>query len=172
MKTNRILFFFLIILISENCIAESYEHEDYDKNSLKESNFTGGYVALAVQRGKSSDGIKFWAFQISAGVALPHNIEKNLITPFAGLTVGKKYFDDMTSYKYYDLQLAIYPYTGIGVGKAKINEKSHNRIKGWIGYGPFIYSGDVLFLPNEKIQNGGLMLSIPVLYKFGNQFYP
>lgn len=172
MKYHRILLYCFIAIITENCYAQSYELEDNDPNHPRESNFTGGYAALAVQRGKRSDGIKFWAFQISGGVALPHNMDKNTIAPFLGLTFGKRIFNDKTSYNYYDLQLVISQFIGIGVGKAKIDKKLRSRMKGWIGYGPFIFSGDVLFLPDEKINNGGLMLSIPVLYKFGNQFYP
>lgn len=166
MKTKQILLFFLIVFSLENGVAQIIAPENPGA-----SNFPGGYIALAIQSGKNSKGVKFWSYQATIGVALPHPEELSIL-PFVGLTIGKRKFKNNTSYTYNDIQLAISPYTGIGFGKAKVDEKLYNRLKGWLGFGPFIYSGDWLYMPDEKIANSGLMLSIPVTIIFGNQFMP
>ncbi len=166
MKTKQILLFFLIVFSYKNGVAQIIAPENPGA-----SGFPGGYIALAIQSGKNSKGVKFWSYQATAGLALPYN-EALSIQPFVGLTIGKRKFTNNTSYLYYDLQLAISPFTGIGFGKAKVDEKLYNRLKGWLGFGPFIYSGDWLYMPDKKIANSGLMLSVPVTIIFGNKFMP
>ena len=127
---------------------------------------------MAIQWGKNSDGVKFRSYQTNVGVALwsdPPGGGPDL-TLFSGFTIGKRKFKNNTSYNYYDLQLAISPWTGLGFGKAKIDGNWHNRIKGWIGLGPFLYTRDLLYLPDEKIVNRGFMFSWPIILVSGNQF--
>ena len=164
MKMKRILLFFLFIFSTENGFAQIIAPENPGA-----SGFPGGYISLAIQWGKNNNGVSFRSYQATAGIALPNS---DNIQTFIGLTVGKRKLKNDTEYDYYDLQLSISPIAGLGIGKAKLDGNFHNRIKGWLGLGPLIYSGDWLYLPDEKIANGGFMVSLPVTVVFGNQFSP
>ena len=167
MKTKQILLFILFVFSIEKGVAQIlYIGEE----NASASSFPGGYISVAIQWGKNSDGVKFRSYQTNVGVASiiydPGNV-----TLFSGLTIGKRKFKNNTSYNYYDLQFAIAPWTpiGLGFGKAKIDGNWHNRIKGWIGLGPLLYSRDLLYLPDEKIVNRGFMFSWPIIVVCGNQ---
>ena len=163
---KHILLFFLIIFANENVFAQIIAPDNPGA-----SGFPGGYISLAIQWGKNIKGVSFWSYQATDGIALP-NPDAIHVLPFIGLTVGKRKLNNDTEYDYYDLQLSLSPYTGLGIGKAKLDGNFHNRIKGWLGFGPLIYSRDWLYRPEEKIANGGFMVSMPVTIVFGNQFMP
>lgn len=163
---KQIFLLFLIISSIENGYSQIIAPENPGA-----SDFPGGYISLALQMGENNNGVSFWSYQASAGIALPTYDAIQVIT-FIGLTVGKRILKNDTEYNYYDIQLSFPIYFGVGIGKVKLDGNFHNRIKGWLGFGPLIYSGDWLYLPDKKISNSGFMVSLPMTVVFGNQFFP
>lgn len=168
MKFKNVLIIFIFLLSFENGFSQLFLDSGDDPSKSK---FPGGHVSIAVHFGKNSNGNSFWAYQISAGIALPPADASN-ISLFAGVCIGKRVFKNKDNYNYYDLQLSAFPLAGIGIGKAKIDGILYNRQKIWAGLGPLIYSRDWLKLPNESVANDGLMFSVPIIASYGNQFYP
>ena len=130
-----------------------------------ESNFRGGYITLGIQFGKENNTLKFHSYQINIATS----IEGPLM---AGVTYGKRYYEDNRTYSYFDIQTNIIFFLGAGMGIIKENKDIYFRKKILMGVGPIMYSKDWANYNDRLNKNSGIMIFAPMLTVFGNAFHP
>jgi hypothetical protein len=166
MKKNRFLIY--LLFINSLIFAEN--------NRWSKRNFSGGYVSLGFQIGKTTANSRFIDIQISPMFVLigpyKHSFPGYL---FFGSSIGKR-FSKGKSLVYFDVNLNFWnTLLSFGSGKGIVLDKDnkYSRTKNWGGLGflPFILCFDNHVIDKNKIKQMGTMGVIPFPF-FGNNFHP
>ncbi len=164
MKKNTIYFLFLLSLYP--IIAEN----------PSESSFSGGYLSLGIQIGKTENKTVYIDIQISPSIVLigpyKHDSPGYL---FFGSSIGKRYGGE-NSFRYIDVNLnfwnALFTLgTGKGFVFAEGNKYQRTKYWGGLGFVPIILCTDNYYINNNKYKQIGIMGILP-LPVFGYNFYP
>ena len=162
---NKHTIYFVSLLIISHTLAEN----------PSESSFSGGYLSLGLQIGKTKDKTTYIDIQISPSIVLigpyKHDLPGYL---FFGSSVGKRYSKG-NSFMYFDMNLNFWGFFTFGIGRGILldKDKQYSRNKYWWGLGfiPLILCTDNYFIDENQYKQIGIMgiLPFPV---FGNNFYP
>ena len=163
MKKNTI--YFLILLSLYPITAKN----------PSESSFSGGYLSLGIQIGKTENKTVYIDIQISPSIVLigpyKHDSPGYL---FFGSSIGKRYASG-DSFTYIDLNLNFWNLITLGTGKgfvfAEGNKYQRTKYWGGLGFIPIILCTDNHYINDNKYKQIGFMGILP-FPAFGNNFYP